>query len=149
MMTLLGKQGSHTFVRFGHQVVDDDQMSHLWVNAVEVGKSLEEIYSVYGSIQGLIFTVTPRDPMGHGTHHVLNVGHESFDKHRFSTSRWSGDQTGKRMDPRHEVIWIGCVRTHKYVGIFGGEDLNILLLLDNGEMKWLLLLLLLKEGEVM
>jgi hypothetical protein len=103
MLTLFRKQWNHLLVRFVHEIVQNDQVFTSGVEGVQVRQSVLKVHAIYGSVYRLIFTITPQDAIWYWGHHMSDIVNESPDKDRFSTSGWSRDHTGKRMDPWHEV----------------------------------------------
>ena len=94
---------------------------------------------------------SPQDAIWYWGHHMSDIVNESPDKDRFSTSGWSRDHTGKRMNPWHEIIGIVSVWNPQQKRIIGFQNIIgffffitlwvwLLLLLLWGKRVWMLLL---------
>ena len=149
---------SHPLVRFVHEIVQNDQVCISGVEGVQVRQSLLKVHPIYGSVQSLVFSITPQDAIQDLGHHMSDIVYEFPEKDGFSTSGWSRDHTGKWMDPRHEMVWIVFIGNVKCVRIAGlyhvirffclplyfvlvCKESILLLLLLWGKNIWLLLLL--------
>ena len=94
---------SHPLVRFVHEIVQNDQVCISGVEGVQVRQSLLKVHPIYGSVQSLVFSITPQDAIQDLGHHMSDIVYEFPEKDGFSTSGWSRDHTGKQMDPWHEI----------------------------------------------